>query len=119
MISFIRHRLQLSVPGLVIKKTLQPESLKFGEPMVKVLMYTWAMCPFCIAAKQLLDDKHVLYEEKVIDNDPEGWEEMQQRTQGAQTVPQIFIDDVLIGGFTDLRSLEMQGRLDALLTKQG
>ena len=81
----------------------------------KILLYTWATCPFCIAAKQLLVEKNVAFEERQIDGDDAGWAQMQQRTNGATTVPQIIIGDHLVGGFSELRELEEAGRLDALI----
>ena len=70
---------------------------------------------FCRAAKRLLDNKGVKYREVLIDDDPVLREEMLARAQ-RQTVPQIFIDGVYIGGFDDLAELNHEGKLDELLS---
>ncbi len=83
--------------------------------MAKVLMYTTAVCPYCIRAEQLLKRKGVAEIEKIrIDLEPERKEEMVQRT-GRKTVPQIFIGDTHVGGCDDLHELDRQGGLDPLL----
>jgi glutaredoxin 3 len=83
--------------------------------MSKVLMYSTAVCPYCVRAEQLLTRKGVTDIEKVrVDLDPERREEMMQRT-GRRTVPQIFIGETHVGGCDDLYELEHQGKLDSLL----
>ncbi len=78
-------------------------------------MYTSAVCPYCINAERLLVSKGVTEINKVrIDLQPERREEMMQKT-GRRTVPQIYIDDRHIGGFDDLRALDLAGGLDPLL----
>lgn len=83
--------------------------------MAKVLMYSTAVCPFCVRAEQLLKRKGVAEIEKVrVDLDPARREEMMQRT-GRRTVPQIYIGETHVGGCDDLYELEHQGKLDSLL----
>jgi glutaredoxin 3 len=83
--------------------------------MAKVLMYTTAICPYCVAAKQLLKRKGVLeIEEVAVDRVPGKREEMMQRTQ-RRTVPQIFIGDTHVGGHDDLVALDRAGNLESLL----
>lgn len=83
--------------------------------MSKVLMYSTAVCPFCVRAEQLLTRKGVTDIDKVrVDLQPERREEMMQKT-GRRTVPQIFIGDTHVGGCDDLYELERQGKLDSLL----
>jgi glutaredoxin 3 len=77
-------------------------------------MYTTAICPYCVRAKYLLDSKGVSFEEIRIDHNPETMQEMMQRSN-RHTVPQIFIDDLHVGGYDDLAALEMSGRLNGLL----
>ena len=80
-----------------------------------VLMYTTAVCPYCIRAKQLLAARGVTGIEEVrIDLDPERREEMMQKT-GRRTVPQIFIGDTHVGGCDDLIALDRAGGLQPLL----
>jgi glutaredoxin 3 len=83
--------------------------------MAKVVMYSTAICPYCIRAEQLLRRKGVAEIEKVrIDLAPERGEEMVART-GRRTVPQIFVGDTHVGGCDDLYKLDGEGGLDPLL----
>jgi glutaredoxin 3 len=84
--------------------------------MPKVLMYSTAVCPFCLRAEQLLKRKGVTEIEKVrVDLQPERREEMMRKT-GRRTVPQIYIGTTHVGGCDELHELERQGKLDSLLT---
>ncbi|WP_374287617.1 glutaredoxin 3 [Pseudomonas fluvialis] len=82
--------------------------------MPKVLIYTTATCPYCLRAKQLLDDKGVRYEERRVDGDPALRAEM-ARQAGRTSVPQIWIGSTHVGGCDDLYALQRADRLDALL----
>ncbi len=83
----------------------------------KVLMYTTAVCPYCIRAKQLLAARGVAEIEEVrVDLDPARREEMMTRTQ-RRTVPQIFIGDTHVGGCDDLYALDAAGGLKPLLAE--
>ena len=85
--------------------------------MPKVLMYSTAICPYCINAERLLVSKGVTEIEKIrVDLQPEQRIEMMQKT-GRRTVPQIYIDDRHIGGFEELRALDLEGGLEPLLAK--
>jgi len=79
-------------------------------------IYTWSRCPFCIRAKALLKEKGVEFAEYVIDGDEAARSLMAKRANGRRSVPQIFINDNHIGGCDDLYELELQGKLDQLLT---
>ena len=82
--------------------------------MSKVLIYTTNWCPYCQAAKSLLDDKGVPYDE-VDATDPEVRMDMIQRAHGRRTVPQIFIGERHVGGYDEIAALERRGQLDPLL----
>ena len=82
--------------------------------MKDTLIYTTAICPFCVRAKMLLDHKGVEYTEIDIHRQQGARQEMMQRAN-RHTVPQIFVGDVHIGGSDDLDALERAGKLDALL----
>ena len=85
--------------------------------MPKVLMYSTAVCPYCINAERLLLSKGVTEINKIrVDLQPEQRIEMMQKT-GRRTVPQIYIDEQLIGGFDELRALDLAGELEPLLAK--
>ncbi|WP_150427221.1 glutaredoxin 3 [Dechloromonas sp. CZR5] len=81
----------------------------------RVLMYTTAVCPYCVRAKQLLKARGVTEIDEVrVDIDPERRDEMMQKTQ-RRTVPQIFIGDTHVGGCDDLYALDAAGKLKPLL----
>jgi glutaredoxin 3 len=82
---------------------------------VRVLMYSTAVCPYCVMAERLLTAKGVANIEKIrVDLRPDQRAEMMQKT-GRRTVPQIYIGDTHVGGFDDLTALDRQGKLDPLL----
>ena len=81
-----------------------------------VLMYTTAVCPYCIRAKQLLKARGVVEIEEVrIDLDPVRRDEMMEKTK-RRTVPQIYIGDTHVGGHDDLVALDSRGELMPLLS---
>ena len=83
--------------------------------MQAVKMYTTAVCPYCVRAKQILKAKGALQIEEVrVDTSPELREHMMQIT-GRRTVPQIFIGDTHVGGCDDLMALDAKGGLVPLL----
>ena len=80
-----------------------------------VLMYTTAICPYCMMAERLLRSKGVSEIEKIrVDLDPDLRQDMMEKT-GRRTVPQIFIGTTHVGGFDDLSALNHSGQLDGLL----
>jgi len=85
--------------------------------MAKVEIYTWAACPFCQASKALLDNKGVDYIEYEISGDEAARDAMVERgSDGARSVPQIFINDAHIpGGNSNLQEIAASGELDRLL----
>ncbi len=83
--------------------------------MAKVEIYVSAYCPYCHRAKALLDSKGVGYTEYVVDGDSKLRDTMTERADGRYTVPQIFIDDVGVGGSDDIHDLDRRGKLNALL----
>lgn len=82
--------------------------------MAHVQIYIKPTCPYCMRAKQLLTEKGVAFEEINVNQQPEVYTALKQRTNH-QTVPQIFIDEQFIGGCDQLYALERDGKLDALL----
>lgn len=82
--------------------------------MKKVEIYTTQWCPYCHAAKSLLDEKGVSYEEVDAD-DPDVRMAMVQRANGRRTVPQIFVGETHVGGYDDMAALDRSGKLDPLL----
>ncbi len=83
--------------------------------MQAVKMYTTAVCPYCIRAKQILKSKGVEQIEEIrIDSDPQARATMMELTR-RRTVPQIFIGDTHVGGCDDLIALDGRGGLAPLL----
>ncbi|NRR30866.1 glutaredoxin 3 [Oxalobacteraceae bacterium] len=79
-----------------------------------VVLYSTAVCPYCVRAERLLEAKGVTIEKIRVDLDPEQRMLMMQKT-GRRTVPQIYIGDTHVGGFDDLYALDQAGGLDPLL----
>jgi glutaredoxin 3 len=82
--------------------------------MAKVLMYLTASCPFCQSADRLLLEKGVAVEKIRVDLEPARRAEMVHKS-GRRTVPQIWIDDLHVGGCDELYALDRAGKLDPLL----
>lgn len=81
----------------------------------RVVMYSTAVCPYCIMAERLLKAKGVEVIEKIrVDLEPEQRADMMQKT-GRRTVPQIYIGETHVGGFDELSALDRVGKLDPLL----
>ena len=83
--------------------------------MPLVTIYTKAWCPYCLAAKELLDRKGVEFIEIEITREPGRRQEMLQKSGGRSTVPQVFIGERHVGGCDDLYALDSRGELDRLL----
>lgn len=81
--------------------------------MATVTIYTTPWCPYCIRAKQLLDNKKVEYNEIDV-SAPDARANMTSLT-GGRTVPQLLINDQATGGCDELHALERSGELDKLL----
>lgn len=85
--------------------------------MQAVTMYTTAICPYCVRAKQLLKARGVQAIEEIrIDLQPQARDTMMTKT-GRRTVPQIFIGETHVGGCDDLMALDAQGGLLPLLNR--
>jgi glutaredoxin 3 len=82
-----------------------------------VEIYTWQTCPYCIRAKMLLQWKGVKYTEYKIDGNEAARSQMAERANGRRTVPQIFVNQLHIGGCDDLYQLDTEGKLDPLLAQ--
>jgi glutaredoxin 3 len=86
------------------------------QPVVTLYLSDW--CPYCQRAKNLLNEKHVVFNEINVDEDPKLREEMMARS-ARRTVPQIFIGDKHVGGFDELYALDGSGELDRLIQGAG
>jgi glutaredoxin 3 len=85
-----------------------------GRWMKSVIVYTTSYCPYCVAAKRLLERKQIPFEEIDVTHD-DALRLWLVETTGRRTVPQIFIGGVSIGGYDELAALEASGELDVLL----
>jgi glutaredoxin 3 len=83
--------------------------------MADVVVYTTSYCPYCTAAKGLLDRKGIAYTEVDVTGDIDERLRLVERSGGRRTVPQIFIDGESIGGYDELVELDRAGRLDTVL----
>jgi glutaredoxin 3 len=78
--------------------------------MPKIEIYTWSDCPYCVRAKNLLKSKGMPFEEINLDGKDKELTELRART-GQRTIPQIFINEKFIGGFSELAALDSKGEL--------
>ncbi len=110
----------------LVQDYLSPSSF-LTEPIAKhervikmpnIDIYTKAYCPYCTHALALLKSKQLSYNEIKIDGDMNKRSAMIERSNGGYTVPQIFIDDVHVGGCDQLVALERNNQLDALLEEK-
>jgi len=83
--------------------------------MKKILMYSGPMCNFCEAAKRLLDRNNLKYSVIDVSSGANIREEMINKSNGRRTIPQIFFDEMHIGGYQELRQLEKENKLLDLL----
>ena len=83
--------------------------------MKKVIIYTGDLCVHCDWAIELLNRKNIKFTEYNIAKDTVKREEMFKKSNGAKTVPQIFIDEHHVGGNVELQALEKEGKLNSLL----
>lgn len=85
--------------------------------MAEVEIYTATVCPYCTAAKRLLKEKGVAFTEHNLDVLPESEAQRVAQLSGRTSVPQVFINGKSIGGYTDLKQMEADGKLDGLLAE--
>jgi glutaredoxin 3 len=102
----------------IVKENVLTSQEKGKKFMAHVELYSTTVCPFCVKAKNLLDQKGVKYTEYKVDSDMEQRKKMLERSNGARTVPQIFINNKHIGGCDDLYKLNDKGELDKLLEEE-
>ena len=84
----------------------------------EITLYTTAICPYCVAAKNFLKSKGRDWTEVRIDTDPAAREAMMAKTRRT-SVPQIFIGDTRVGGYDDMMALHRAGKLEPLLSGEG
>jgi glutaredoxin 3 len=82
--------------------------------MRDVVVYTTNACGFCTRVKMLLSAREIEYREINISGDPEAFVEL-AKSSGMMTLPQVFVDGVLIGGYNETAAADQSGRLQELL----
>lgn len=85
-----------------------------SNKQAKVVMYSKDPCPYCVNAKRFFSNKGIQYSEIDLTNKPDEMQEIKNKT-GWRTVPIILINDQLIGGYSDMKALDDEGKLEALL----
>lgn len=83
-----------------------------------ITIYSTAICPYCVAAKNFLKSKGLAWTEVRIDTDPAVRDAMVAKTRRT-SVPQIFVGDVHVGGYDDMMALHREGKLEPLLAGEG
>jgi glutaredoxin 3 len=83
--------------------------------VAKVEVYTTSSCPFCVRAKALLKGKGIPFEEIDVTDSAELRQKMVELSGGRRTVPEIFINGAIIGGYDELKALDVAGKLDQLI----
>lgn len=83
--------------------------------MAEVVVYSSGFCPYCQWAKRMLGEKNVDFSEIRIDQIEGAQQEMLSKSNGQVTVPQIFIGETHVGGYTDMVALDKAGKLDPLI----
>ena len=83
--------------------------------MKKITIYTTPYCPFCVRAKELLKNKNIDFKEIDLSEEPDKFDEMSKKSNGARTVPQIFANDKHIGDCDYIHELDNKGELDKIL----
>ncbi len=82
--------------------------------MAEVVVYLKVPCPYCVIAKRFLTDKGVAFKEIDLTSKPDEMQAIKNKT-GWRTVPIIMIGGKLIGGYSDMKALDDEGKLDAML----
>jgi len=83
--------------------------------MSEVIIYTTHACGYCTRVKMLLNAREIEYREINVASDPDAFVDLAKRS-GMMTLPQVFIDDVLVGGYDETAAADQSGRLQELLT---
>ncbi len=81
--------------------------------MQEIIVYTTTVCPYCVAAKRLLQQRNYAYKEVNLERDPDLRMRLSAENGGYRTVPMIFIGSKFIGGFDQLNELDRSGKLKA------
>ena len=89
--------------------------MSLESKQARVVVYSKDYCPYCVAAMNLLNKKGVQFDVIDVQASEEQYEEMLKKSSPRRTVPQIFINDQGIGGYDEMKQLELEGKLEELL----
>ena len=96
-----------------------PETALSDAPAITpapITIYSTAICPYCVAAKNFLKSKGLAWTEVRIDTDPAVRDAMVAKTRRT-SVPQIFVGETHVGGYDDMMALHRAGKFEPLLAK--
>ena len=113
----LKNKIAFILVGFLILILTRLFSASFINREARVEIYTLKTCGYCILAKELLEEKGIVYEEYEISQDHDLFDQMVRRTHN-RTVPQVIINNRAIGGYTELFKLNETGKLDDLLKSQ-
>jgi len=85
---------------------------------MEIIVYSSVLCPYCNAARELLESLDLKYKEILIDNAPEVKKQMINKSSGKKTVPQVFIGDNHIGGYDNLKEIYDNKKLFLILERR-
>ena len=97
---------------------LFPETALSDTSAPTITLYSSAICPYCVAAKNFLKSKGLAWTEVRIDTDPAAREAMMAKARRT-SVPQIFVGETHVGGYDDMMALHRAGKFEPLLQEQG
>ncbi|MGL4607345.1 MAG: glutaredoxin domain-containing protein [Eubacteriaceae bacterium] len=80
----------------------------------EIKLYTWPHCPYCNHAKELLRELGLSFSDTNVFNNEEMRKKLEDQT-GQRTVPFVFVGDVFVGGYTELKALNESGEFQKLL----
>jgi len=86
-----------------------------NQPATKVIVYSTTYCPYCDNAKSLLKRLNIPFEDINVEDQPELRQKLSAENGGWRTVPMIFIDNTFVGGYTDLKKLHDEGKLQGFV----
>lgn len=81
---------------------------------IECIIYASDYCIFCKMAYKILEEKSIKYKKILVDNNAKIWEEIYNKTK-KKTVPQIYINNIYIGGFLELNKINISGNLDCII----
>lgn len=117
VLGFSEQKPNVNVKSQNATEVARKVEVKMPNTAPKIIVYSKSYCPFCTMAKEMLKRKGVAFETIDLEKNPDRMTEMLAKSNGSKTVPQIFVGDKHIGGYSDMADLDKKGELDTLLGK--